>query len=131
MESYNKNLKWSKRLGREKMPKEHLIEANKETGELLREIFEKVYRSQDISHSWEEGEILRLYKGKGLKGRCSNERGITLAMCNMHMTTRDDAILDALHHNVIQGKTLRMIKNQLLPYSQDTSRVQANQKDKH
>ena len=28
---------------------------------------------------WEEGEIIRLYKGKGVKGKCSNERGITLA----------------------------------------------------
>ena len=25
------------------------------------------------------GEITRLYKGKGKKGKCSNERGITLA----------------------------------------------------
>ena len=35
--------------------------------------------SQQIPPSWLQGEIIRLYKGKGHKGKCSNERGITLA----------------------------------------------------
>ena len=37
-----------------------------------------VYK-EDIPERWQEGEIKRLYKGKGQKGKCSNERGITLA----------------------------------------------------
>ena len=28
---------------------------------------------------WQDGEIKRLWKGKGTKGKCSNERGITLS----------------------------------------------------
>ena len=27
---------------------------------------------------WQKGQIIRLYKGKGKRGKCSNERGITL-----------------------------------------------------
>ena len=40
---------------------------------------ENVHKNEDIPQAWEEGEIIRLYKGKGQKGKCSNERGITLA----------------------------------------------------
>ena len=32
-----------------------------------------------VRYAGEVGEITRLYKGKGTKGKCSNERGITLA----------------------------------------------------
>ena len=32
-----------------------------------------------IPQEWQEGQIKRLYKGKGIKGKCSNERGITLS----------------------------------------------------
>ena len=46
---------------------------------LLTDSIEKVHKSEEIPHSWEEGEIIRIYKGKGQKGKCSNERGITLA----------------------------------------------------
>ena len=36
-------------------------------------------QSSNIPDQWQEGEITRIYKGKGVKGKCSNERGITLA----------------------------------------------------
>ena len=36
-------------------------------------------RGLSHSHIFTEGEVIRLYKGKGEKGKCSNERGITLA----------------------------------------------------
>ena len=74
-----KKLKRNKSLGPDKIPNELFIEANKQTREILREIRENVHRSENIPPSWEEGEIIRLYKGKGQKGKCSNERGITLA----------------------------------------------------
>ena len=32
-----------------------------------------------VPEQWQEGEIIRLYKDKGVKGKCVNERGITLA----------------------------------------------------
>ena len=74
-----KKLKRNKSLGPDKIPNEISIEANKETRKVLKEILEKVHKEEEIPRSWEEGEIIRLYKGKGLKGKCSNERGITLA----------------------------------------------------
>ena len=74
-----KKLKRNKSLGPDKIPNELFIEANKQNREILREIIENVHRSENIPPSWEEGEIIRLYKGKGQKGKCSNERGITLA----------------------------------------------------
>ena len=38
-----------------------------------------INQSKNIPNIWQEGEICRLYKGKGKKGKCSNERGITLS----------------------------------------------------
>ena len=74
-----KKLKRNKSLGPDKIPNEMFIEADKETRSILREILEQIHKTEEIPNSWEEGEIIRLYKDKGLKGKCSNERGITLA----------------------------------------------------
>ena len=74
-----KKLKRKKSLGPDKIPNEMFIEADKETRLILKEIMETIHKTEEIPNSWEEGEIIRLYKGKGLKGKCSNERGITLA----------------------------------------------------
>ena len=38
-----------------------------------------ILNTADIPPQWREGNLKRLYKGKGTKGKCSNERGITLA----------------------------------------------------
>ena len=38
-----------------------------------------ILKSMKIPQQWKEGSLKRLYKGKGTKGKCSNERGITLA----------------------------------------------------
>ena len=38
-----------------------------------------IYNEEKIPYEWQSGEVIRLYKGKGEKGKCSNERGITLA----------------------------------------------------
>ena len=74
-----KKLKRNKSLGPDKIPNEMFIEADKETRSILKEILEQIHKTDEIPSTWEEGEIIRLYKGKGLKGKCSNERGITLA----------------------------------------------------
>ena len=55
------------------------IEADADTQKIMLDIINKVHSSEAIPTSWLEGEIKRLYKGKGIKGKCSNERGITLA----------------------------------------------------
>ena len=74
-----KRLKWRKSLGPDEIPNELFIEADSETRRTLLHIINKVHKSENIPISWLEGEIKRLYKGKGTKGKCSNERGITLA----------------------------------------------------
>ena len=74
-----KRLKRKKSLGPDKIPNEVFIEADQETRHILCNIFNKIHKAENIPPSWREGEILRLYKGKGKKGQCSNERGITLA----------------------------------------------------
>ena len=38
-----------------------------------------ILQTTKIPQQWKEGYLKRLYKGKGVKGKCSNERGITLA----------------------------------------------------
>ena len=43
-------------------------------------MIERAHTNEEIPQSWEEGEIIRLYKGKGVKGKWSNEREITLAI---------------------------------------------------
>lgn len=58
---------------------EIFIEANEQTKELLLHLFNRILTTGNIPEEWQHGEITRLYKGKGKKGQCSNERGITLA----------------------------------------------------
>ena len=79
MDGIIKKLKRNKSLGPDKIPNEIFIEANRETKQLLKTMIENIHITEYIPPSWEEGEIIRLYKGKGQKGKCSNERGITLA----------------------------------------------------
>ena len=42
-------------------------------------MFNHILEKGNIPEQWLNGNITRLYKGKGTKGKCSNERGITLA----------------------------------------------------
>ena len=79
MDRIIKRLKRNKSLGPDKIPNEIFIEANRETKQLLKIMIENIHITEYIPRSWEEGEIIRLYKGKGQKEKCSNERGITLA----------------------------------------------------
>ena len=74
-----KKLKRKKSLGPDKIPNKIFIEANRETKEVLKNMINSAHISEEIPEAWEEGEIMRLYKGKGVKGKCSNKRGITLA----------------------------------------------------
>ena len=74
-----KKLQRNKSTGPDDIPNELFIEANEETKEILKTMIENVHNNEEIPPAWEEEEIIRLYKGKGQKGKCSNERGITLA----------------------------------------------------
>ena len=74
-----KSLKKGKSNGPDGIPNEVYIESNNKTQEIHRYILNNVLRTIDIPEQWKEGDLKRLFKGKGVKGKCSNERGITLA----------------------------------------------------
>ena len=74
-----RNLKRKKSTGPDNIPNEAFIEANQETRKIILEEMNKIQDHEEIPAIWQEGEIVRLYKGKGMKGKCSNERGITLS----------------------------------------------------
>ena len=80
-EIYNvlRNLKSGKAPGPDGIPNEAMKYFDRFTIEIYRQEMNKILDSMEIPHQWTEGSLKRLYKGKGLKGKCSNERGITLA----------------------------------------------------
>ena len=73
-----KQLQRGKSNGPDNIPNETLIEANQSTRKIITNVLNSIYESENIPEEWQEGEIIRFYKGKGKKGKCSNERGITL-----------------------------------------------------
>ena len=79
MNNVIKKLKRNKATGPDDIPNEIFKEADPETKELYLDIVNDIAKRRDIPENWQEGEIKRLYKGKGQKGKCSNERGITLS----------------------------------------------------
>ena len=88
MEELNKvikNLHKHKAPGPDKIPNTALTEANSQTKELYLDVFNNIAKTRAIPKQWLKGEVIRVYKGKGTKGRCCNERGITLSS-NMSKT---------------------------------------------
>ena len=79
LEKTIRSLKRRKSTGPDDIPNEIFIEAEKETQEIYRKTINNIARTQEIPSQWQTGEIVRIYKGKGAKGKCSSERGITLA----------------------------------------------------
>ena len=74
-----KKLKRNKSSGPDMMPNEAIIEADEQTRKVILEALNDTYNTETIPTEWQKGEIIRIYKGKGTKGKCSNERGITLS----------------------------------------------------
>ena len=74
-----KKLKRNKAMGPDEIPNEIFIEANQTTREILTQILNTIHLGKNIPDTWRKGVITRLYKGKGKKGKCSNERGITVS----------------------------------------------------
>ncbi len=79
LEKTIKKLRRNKSVGPDQIPNEMFLEATKETKEIYLEIINQIDRTEEIPAGWQQGEIKRIYKGKGSKGKCSNERGISLA----------------------------------------------------
>ena len=74
-----KKLKRKKSTGPDNIPNEAFIEADQETRTIYQATLNKITKTETIPQEWQEGEIITMYKGKGIKGKCSNERGITLS----------------------------------------------------
>ena len=74
-----KSLQRRKATGPDNIPNEAIIEASNGTRQIILELFNNIYETEHIPAEWREGTIIRIYKGKGKKGRCCNERGITLS----------------------------------------------------
>lgn len=74
-----RKMKEKKAAGPDDIPNEALKRMNPRNREKLRKILNKILITADIPNDWTESYITRLYKGKGVKGKCSSERGITLS----------------------------------------------------
>ena len=74
-----KALKKGKSCGPDGIPNEIFINANKPLRNEILHHLNEISKTYNLPKQWQEGEIKRLYKGKGNKGKCSAERGITLA----------------------------------------------------
>ena len=53
--------------------------ANRSTRLIYLKVLNNILQTQTIPNKWQEGSVTRIYKGKGKKGKCSNERGITVS----------------------------------------------------
>ncbi len=67
-----------KALGPDGIPNEALIKTDYHTRHFIKEALNKANSSDNMPVTWEEGEVLRLYKRKGQKGKFANEFGITI-----------------------------------------------------
>ena len=74
-----KTLRRGKCPGPDNIPNEAFIKASANTRKVYLKMFNHILEKGNIPEQWLNGNITRLYKGKGTKGKCSNERGITLA----------------------------------------------------
>jgi hypothetical protein len=74
-----RKLKKKKSCGPDEIPNEVLIHADQQTQDTIKETLNKIMMQEEIPKSWKKGRIITLYKGKGTRGKCSNERGITLS----------------------------------------------------
>ena len=74
-----RSLKSGKAPGPDGIPNEAMKNCDMHTIDIYKNEMNKILQSMEIPQQWTEGSLKRLYKGKGTKGKCSNERGITLA----------------------------------------------------
>lgn len=79
MKETRKKLKRFKSTGPDHIPNEVFIEATDETLSIFKGYFNHIIQNDDTPPNWQVGKIITFYKGKGTKGMCSNERGITIS----------------------------------------------------
>ena len=93
-----KALERGKATGPDEVPNEALIEANNTIRKKILRIFKRIYE-KETRDEWKEGTIIRIYKGKGTKGQCANERGISLS-----------SNLGKLYERIINNKIQQIIE---------------------
>lgn len=74
-----KKLKRKKATGPDGIPNEAIKEMSETNKENLCNILNNITQEEKIPKQWLNSNIIRIYKGKGKKGKCSSERGITLS----------------------------------------------------
>ena len=74
-----KMLKKGKSCGPDSIPNEVFIMASDQMKQVYLMTLNKILQSQQIPENWQLGTVTRIYKNKGTKGKCSNERGITVS----------------------------------------------------
>jgi hypothetical protein len=74
-----KKLKKGKSCGPDEIPNDVFIMADDQTKQIYLTTLNKILQSQQIPENWQLGTVTRIYKNKGTKGKCSNERGITVS----------------------------------------------------
>ena len=74
-----KALERGKVTGPDEIPNEAITEVNNTIRRKMLKIFKRIYEKEETPDEWKEGTIIRIYKGKVVKGQCANERGITLS----------------------------------------------------
>ncbi len=93
-----KVLKKGKSCGPDNIPNEAIINANHNVRKEILLQLNSLSETFTVPNQWQEGEIKRLYKGKGIKGKCSAERGITLA-----------SNIGKLYERIINNRALKQI----------------------
>lgn len=79
LKSAIKKLKPKKANGPDNIPNEVLINSSQQTKNTILYQYNKILQTETIPPQWQHSTITTIYKGKGTKGKCSNERGITLS----------------------------------------------------
>ena len=78
MKCAKKKLKKKKSSGPDNIPNEPIINLDhRNTGTML-ECMNNIMKEKIIPGDWKKGRIISIYKGKGTRGKCSSERGITI-----------------------------------------------------
>ena len=74
-----KHLKNKKATGPDNIPNEAIKEMTKTNRKQVLKIFNNIAKEEEIPEQWTKSRIIRIYKGKGVKGKCSSDRGIALS----------------------------------------------------
>ena len=93
-----KTLKRNKAVGPDEIPNEIFLEASKETLTTLTQILNIIHMEKHVPEAWRNGIISHLFNGKEKKGKCSNERSITIS-----------SNIDTFYKRIIENKARKQV----------------------